>query len=87
MSQATQIRDLRVKTTRPRLTREEGVALVKKFDQEFPSRFFPEMLDYINMTEDEFSRRVNKSRWWRNPFTRPKHKTASVVTNLVYAVG
>jgi N-acetyl sugar amidotransferase len=37
-----------------KITREEGIALVKKFDQEFPRRYFSEFLDYISMTEKEF---------------------------------
>lgn len=37
-----------------KITREEGVALVKKFDQEFPHRYFVEFLEYIGMTEEEF---------------------------------
>ena len=45
-----------------KITREEGVALVKKFDQEFPQRYFPEFLDYINMTEEEFHRTVDQFR-------------------------
>jgi N-acetyl sugar amidotransferase len=37
-----------------KITREEGVALVHKFDQEFPKRFFPEFLEYIGVSEAEF---------------------------------
>ncbi len=36
------------------LTREEGVALVKQFDGEMPSRYLSEVMDYIGMTTDEF---------------------------------
>ena len=36
------------------LTREEGVALVRRYDGEFPSRHFKWFLNYINITEDEF---------------------------------
>jgi hypothetical protein len=36
------------------LTREEGVALVHRFDEEFPRRYFPEFLEYLGMDEDEF---------------------------------
>jgi len=38
-----------------KITRDEGVALVKKFDQEFPERYFPEFLEYVGMTRGEFS--------------------------------
>lgn len=36
------------------LTREEGVALVKKFDGEFPDRYFNEIMDYIGMKPERF---------------------------------
>lgn len=35
------------------LTREEGVALVRKFDGEFPERYFRDVMDFIEM-EDEY---------------------------------
>lgn len=36
------------------ITREEAVNLVKKYDQEFPSKYFDEILDYMDMSEIEF---------------------------------
>lgn len=36
------------------ITREEGVALVKRFDGEFPRRHLEAFLDYIGIKEDEF---------------------------------
>jgi N-acetyl sugar amidotransferase len=36
------------------ITREEGVALVHRYDEEFPRKYFPEFLDYLAMQEDEF---------------------------------
>lgn len=36
------------------LTREEGVALVNRYDEEFPSKYFEESLDYLDITEGEF---------------------------------
>jgi N-acetyl sugar amidotransferase len=36
------------------ITREEGVALVNRFDGEFPRRYFAEFLDYLGMSEAEF---------------------------------
>ena len=36
------------------LTRPEGVALVRRFDGEFPKKYFPEILEYLNMTVEEF---------------------------------
>jgi len=36
------------------LTREEGCALVKRFDGEFPERYFNELMDHIGMTRERF---------------------------------
>jgi len=36
------------------LTREEGVALVRKFDGEFPDRYFNEVMDYIEIKPAKF---------------------------------
>jgi len=45
-----------------KITRDEGVALVKKFDEEFPQKFFPEFLDYISSTEEGFHQTVDSFR-------------------------
>lgn len=45
-----------------KITREEGVALVKKFDQEFPKKYFKEFLAYIDVSEEEFWQRMNEGR-------------------------
>ena len=36
------------------ITRDEGVALVKRFDHEFPERFAEEIFAYLSMPEREF---------------------------------
>lgn len=36
------------------ITREEAVALVKRFDGEFPDRYFNEIMDYIEMKPERF---------------------------------
>ena len=36
------------------LTREEGVALVHRFDGEFPKKYFQEVMDYIGMKPERF---------------------------------
>ena len=36
------------------ITREEAVALVKKYDGELPKKHFKEFLEYVDMTEQEF---------------------------------
>ena len=36
------------------VTREEGVALVKRFDGEFPDKYFNEIMDYLDINPDYF---------------------------------
>ena len=44
------------------LTREEGQALVKRFDGEFPDRYFNEIMDYIDMKPEHFHELCDKFR-------------------------
>ncbi|MBI4707942.1 MAG: N-acetyl sugar amidotransferase [Candidatus Omnitrophica bacterium] len=45
-----------------KISREEGVALVKKYDTEFPKKFFQDCLRYMDITEEQFWDTVNKFR-------------------------
>ena len=45
-----------------KITREEGVALVKKYDQEFPTKYFNDFLKYISIDESEFWSTIDKFR-------------------------
>ncbi|GBF48817.1 hypothetical protein LPTSP4_03170 [Leptospira ryugenii] len=45
------------------LTREEGVTLVRKYDGEFPARYFQEFLEYCDITEEYFWEVVDS---WRS---------------------
>jgi N-acetyl sugar amidotransferase len=44
------------------LTREEGVALVNRFDGEFPDRYFQDVMDYIGMNPEDFHELCDKFR-------------------------
>lgn len=46
-----------------KITRDEGVALVKKYDGEFPQKYFKEFLDYIGITEKEYEEVIDS---WRS---------------------
>ena len=46
------------------LTRDEGVALVKRYDGEFPEKYFNTFLDYCQITEEYFWNVVDS---WRSP--------------------
>jgi N-acetyl sugar amidotransferase len=51
------------------ITRDEGVALVNKFDGEFPDRYFNEIMDYIGMKPEHFHELCEKARsphLWKN---------------------
>ncbi len=55
------------------INKEEGLALIKKFDGEFPNKYFDEILDYIDLSKEEFFTLQDKF--------RPKHlwvKTSNV---------
>jgi N-acetyl sugar amidotransferase len=44
------------------ITREEAVALVQRYDGEFPARHFKTFLEYLEMTEEEFHQVVDRFR-------------------------
>ena len=45
-----------------KIDRDEGIALVKKYDHEFPEKYFNEFLDYIDLDENEFWKVINSFR-------------------------
>ncbi len=46
-----------------KITREEGVALVRRYDGEFPRRYYDEFLEYCGIDDEEFSAIVDS---WRS---------------------
>ena len=47
------------------ISRDEGVSLVKKYDGEFPKKYFKNCLQYMNISEEKFFETIDKF--------RPKH--------------
>ncbi len=45
-----------------KITREEGVNLVKRYDTEFPNKYFKEVLQYLDISEQTFWSCINKGR-------------------------
>ncbi|MBN1870836.1 MAG: N-acetyl sugar amidotransferase [Candidatus Omnitrophica bacterium] len=45
-----------------KITREEGVALVRKYDMEFPQKYFRDCLKYLDITEEVFWETIEKFR-------------------------
>jgi N-acetyl sugar amidotransferase len=63
------------------LTREEGVALVKRFDGEFPDRYFEDVMNYIDMKPEHFHELCDK---FRSPHLWGKDENG--IWNLRYNV-
>ena len=47
-----------------KITREEAITLVKKYDGEFPKKYFTETLEYLDISEDYFWKVIDS---WRSP--------------------
>jgi hypothetical protein len=45
-----------------KITRDEGIALVKKFDEEFPSKYFSDFLNYVDIDEPSFHKTIDAFR-------------------------
>lgn len=46
-----------------KITREEGLALVKRYDHEFPRKYYKEFLDFCSITDEEVHEVINS---WRS---------------------
>lgn len=47
-------RDASMEVRSKHITRDEAVALVRRYDGEFPKKYFPEFLEYLDMDEERF---------------------------------
>ena len=45
-----------------KITREEGIALVKKYDGEFPKRYLSDILEYLDLTKDQLVKLIDAGR-------------------------
>lgn len=45
-----------------KITREEGVALVRRYDTEFPKKYFQDCLRYMDITEEQFGQVIDQFR-------------------------
>ena len=55
--------------------------LVKKYDAEFPERHFKDFLEYINLSEENFWKKVND---YRSPHLWKKEKGRWIIKHTVY---
>ena len=45
-----------------KINREEGISLVKRYDSEFPKRYFDDFLEYIDIDENDFWKTIDALR-------------------------
>ena len=64
-----------------KITREEGQLLVKKYDGEFPTKYFKETLDYLQIDEDIYWEVIDS---WRSPHLWKKISDGWVLRNTVW---
>ena len=64
-----------------KITREEAVALVKKYDQEFPSKYFEEILSYLDINSETFWKVIDSN---RSPHLWKKEKTGWRLLHKVF---
>jgi len=67
-----------------KITREEGVQLVHKYDEEFPKKYFKEFLKYISLNEDEFYSVIDR---FRSPHLWTRDKGEWVLRHAVWHEG
>ena len=44
------------------INRDEGIALVKRFNSEFPSKYYEEFLEYMQIDDKQFHEVIERSR-------------------------
>ena len=64
-----------------KINREEGINLVKKFDGEFLKTYFKDFLDYIEITEDQFKKKINEL---RSPHLWEKRNNEWILKQSIY---
>ena len=64
-----------------KITREEGVSLVKKYDHEFPKKYFEEFIDFCGINKKIFDQIIDS---WRSPHIWTKEKNKWILKNPVW---
>ena len=64
-----------------KITRNEAIELVKKFDHEFPKKYFEDFLRYINIDKDLFFKTINH---FRSPHLWEKKGNDWILKQKVY---
>ena len=63
------------------ISREEAIALVKRYDGEFPEKYFQDFLDYLNISQSYFWQIVDS---WRAPHIWEKNGNNWNLKKTVY---
>ena len=66
-----------------KITREEGISLVKKYDGEFPEKYFKEFLEYINIDEELFHEILDS---WRSDHLWQKNNSKWHLKNTIWGI-
>ena len=64
-----------------KITRDEGINLIKKYDHEFPKKYFKEYLEYIGISENDFFKTVDQ---FRSPHLWKKIQDKWELTAKIY---
>jgi N-acetyl sugar amidotransferase len=64
-----------------KITREEGISLVKKYDHEFPNKHFDEFIDFCGINKKIFDQIIDS---WRSPHIWKKEKNNWVLKNPIW---
>lgn len=64
-----------------KITREEGISLVRKYDGEFPSKYMREFLEFCNLSENNFFKVIDS---WRSSHIWSKISNKWVLNKTIY---
>jgi N-acetyl sugar amidotransferase len=64
-----------------KITRQDGIALIKRYDSEFPKKYFNDFLSYIDLNEKEFWKIVDG---FRSPHLWEKIKNKWILKHTIY---
>ncbi len=64
-----------------KIDREEGVALVKKYDSEFPNKYYKDFLDFVSLDESQFEEIIDN---WRSDHIWHKENNVWKLNHAVY---
>ena len=65
-----------------KITREEGISLVKKYDGEFPNKHFKEFIDYMDIDYETFHSVIDS---WRSEHIWTKKSNSWELKNAIYS--